>query len=1009
MDIAIIGLACRFPAAASPHEMWSLVRDAREADDFGIEGVADFDAGFFGVAPREAIAMDPRQRLALELTWELFEDAFVVPDDVRGQDVSVHLGAMNDDYSVLALQGAPGNVDHHSFAGGSRGMIANRVSHSFGLRGPSMVVDTGQSSSLVAVHLACEALRSQAAELAVAGGLHLNLSPENAVLEREFGALSATGHTFAFDARADGYVRSQGGGLVLLKPLHAALHDGNQVRAVIRGSAVGNAGHNPAGLTVPSVEGEAEVIRRALAGAGLDATMVDYVEAHGTGTKVGDPIEARALGEVFTGRQGRPVLLGSVKSNIGHTGAAAGVAGLLKAVLSIENARIPPSLNFSESRPDVDLASLGLRVSTALTPWPATGGPRRAGVSSFGMGGTNAHVVVEQAPPAAVDPEHPAEPGIVPVVLSARSPDGLAHQAARLQQWFGTRTDLNLADIAWSSVSTRSVFEHRAVVLGATRTAHVAGLGAVAAGASAPGVLTGRANSADKTVFVFPGQGSQRLGMGRQLYERFPFFAAAFDEVADELDAHLRLPLRQVAWGDDASLLDSTEFAQPALFAVEVALAALLGHWGVIPDLVMGHSVGEIAAARVAGVLSLADAAMLVAARGRLMAGLPSGGVMFAVAASVAEVAPILPDGVAIAAVNAADAVVISGPEAAVGVAVEQLVSQGRRVRGLAVSHAFHSALMEPMVDEFSAVLRGLGASVPRIPLVSNVTGDLAAAGYGSASYWIEHVRKPVRFAEGVVVAESLGGARFVEVGPGAGLTLSEPVLVADLPEVESLLAAVGRLFTAGANVNWGPIFGGVGPRRVELPTYAFQRQRFWLGTDAQPPVAADADTFEQRWQRLDPLQRRSELLELVRRHAAEVLGYPGSSDVGVDRAFGDQGFGSMAGVELRNRLKSETGLALTRTLIFDYPTPAVLADYLLGELSGDQHDESADEKIRAALMRIPIRELRRTGLLDKLMTLAEPEKVQVRSPDDEGDIDSLSPDALIAMALNPIDNDGIQ
>ncbi|KAA1245371.1 polyketide synthase, partial [Mycobacterium simiae] len=386
-DIAIVGLACRLPGAASPRELWQLVRDGREATEL-VDNIADFDADFFQISPREAGAMDPRQRLALELTWELFEDAAVIPRTVRGEQVAVYLGAMNDDYAFLTLRDAADNIGHHSFAAISRGMIANRVSYAFALHGPSMTVDSEQSSSLVAVHLACESLRTGTSVQAIAGGIHLNLASETAMLEQRFGAVSASGHTYAFDERADGYVPGQGGGLVLLKPLHAALNDGNRIRAVIVGTAVVNAGHGGSGLTAPSVSAQADVIRRALARAGVDCNHIDYVEAHGTGTKIGDPIEATALGQIFGDRQQHPVVVGSVKTNIGHAGAAAGIAGLLKTVLSIENEVIPPTVNHVRASPQIDLKGLGLQVNTVLTRWPRTGRPRRAGVSSFGMGGT---------------------------------------------------------------------------------------------------------------------------------------------------------------------------------------------------------------------------------------------------------------------------------------------------------------------------------------------------------------------------------------------------------------------------------------------------------------------------------------------------------------------------------------------------------------------------------------------------------------------------------------------
>ncbi len=796
-DIAIIGLACRFPAATNPREFWQLLRDGREVTE-PLAAVADFDAAFFSVSPREACAMDPRQRLALELTWELFEDAFLVPDTLRGEQIAVYLGAMSDDYTMLTVRQAGHQVDHHAFAGLSRGMIANRVSYAFGLRGPSMTVDSGQSSSLVAVHEACAGLRTGASTMAVAGGIHLNLAPETALLEQEFGAVSPSGHTYAFDRRADGYVRGEGAGLVLLKPLSAALRDGNRIHAVISGSAVGNAGRDGAGLTVPSLAAQTEVIQRALSSAGLNCDQVDYVEAHGTGTDVGDPVEARALGAVFGERRHHPVAIGSVKTNVGHAGAAAGVAGLVKTVLSIENGAIPASLNFATA--GIDLAALGLRVNTTLTPWEAA--PRRAGVSSFGMGGTNAHVIVEQAPVAEEDGAVACtvDDVTVPWVLTARSADALSVQAGRLAGQLG---EGGIADVGWSLVTTRSTFEHRAVVVGSDRVQLTAGLEDLATGAAGSGVMVGRADTPGGVVLVFPGQGSQYLGMGRQLYHRFAAFAAAFDAVVEAVDPHLRFPLRQVIWGRDQSLLQSTEFAQPSLFAIQLAVAALLQSWGIAPDLLLGHSVGEVAAAHLAGVLSLSEAARLVALRGRLMAGLPAGGVMVAAAVGEAEVAPLLGERVSLAAVNAPDSVVLSGSEDAVGAVAERLAARGRRVHRLAVSHAFHSTLMEPMLEEFLTCLADLKVSEPRIRLISNVTGELAGEGYGSAQYWVDHVRRPVRFADGMQTAAGLGGGVFIEVGPGAGLTADQDVSVATLmdgrDEADALLTAVGKLFAQGS------------------------------------------------------------------------------------------------------------------------------------------------------------------------------------------------------------------
>ena len=1034
-DVAIIGLACRFPGAADPGGLWRVIRDGLEVTrapgedaeaetrisrqrEGLLDNVAEFDADFFNVSPHEARAMDPRQRLTLELTWELLEDAFVVPETLRGKQVAVYLGAMTDDYAVLTLRDATDNIDHHSFTGLSRAMIANKISYAFGLHGSSMVVDSGQSSSLAAVHLACESLRSGESALAIAGGVHLNLATETASLEREFGALSPSGHTYAFDSRADGYVRSEGCGLVLLKPLRTALDDGDRIRAVIRGSAIGNAGHSTGGQTVPSVSGQADVIRRALSSAGLDSDQIHYIEAHGTGTEIGDPAEARALGEVFAKRQHRPLSVGSVKTNIGHAGGAAGIAGLLKTILAIENAKIPPSLNYARESPAVDLDGLGLRVNTTLTPWPVGDEPRRAGVSSFGMGGTNVHVIVEQDP-AELD-SVAAERDDAPLawVVSGRTEQALTNQATRLLAHVTGDPGLDPAEVGWSLATTRSVFEHRAVLLGADREALLSELASLAAGKPGAGAVLGRGGSAGKTVFVFPGQGAQWLGMGAALYARYPVFAKAFDEAAGMLEGHLRLPLRDVMWGDDAELADNTEFAQPAIFAVEVAMAALLHYWGVVPDMVLGHSVGEITAAYVAGVISLGDAARIVAGRARLMAGLPAGGVMVAVAAGESEVVPLLTEGVEIAAINSPNAVVISGAAAPVGAAADLFAQRGKRVHQLAVSLAAHSALIDPILDQFAQLVAEVKPGEPRIGLVSTMSGQLAGPGYGTARYWLEHVRRPVRFVDAVRTAESLGAGVFVEVGPGGGLsaaveqslTTQQPVAVVtmakDQPEVDSLLAAAGRLFSSGVGVKWDAVLAGSRGRRVSLPTYGFVRRRFWVGAaaDQQPRVASQPVDWADRVKQLKPAEQRRRLVELVCGHVAIVLGHKSGHDVDAGRAFEDLGFDSLTGVELRNRLKTDTGLALSRTLIFDYPAPAALADHLLQQLLYDRNAESDDEKIWSSLKKIPLQELRRAGLLDQLLLLAGEPEQPLRDPTVSDDvIDTLSPEALIAMALNPV------
>ena len=870
--VAVVGMGCRYPGGVdSPEGLWEMVVEGRDAvSDFpadrgwDVDGLfdpdpdargktytlrgsflkdaADFDAGFFGVGPSEALAMDPQQRLMLEVSWEALERAGIDPTALRGSATGVFAGVIHTGYGGYV----EGELEGYGLTGATSSVASGRVSYVLGLEGPAVSVDTACSSSLVAMHLAAQSLRSGECDLALAGGVTVMPTPAAFVEFSRQRALAADGRCKVYAGAADGTSWSEGAGVLVLERLSDARRLGHPVLAVLRGSAVNQDGASN-GLTAPNGPSQQRVIRAALASAGLAAADVDTVEGHGTGTILGDPIEVQAL--LATYGQDRPVdrplWLGSIKSNIGHTSAAAGVAGVIKMVQAMRHGVMPKTLHVDVPTPHVDWSAGAVSLLTESRAWPTGDRPRRAGVSSFGISGTNAHVIVEQPPEELESPvaECDDSDSVVAWVLSARSTEALANQARRLLAHVTADGGLSVADVGWSLVTTRSVFEHRAVLVGADREHLMGGLAGLAAGEPGANVVVGRARSVGKTVFVFPGQGSQWVGMGQQLYERFPVFAKAFDEATAALDGQLRVPLRQVIWGDDADLLQSTEFAQPALFAIEVGLAALWQSWGVVPDLVMGHSVGEIAAAYVAGVLTLDDAARVVAARGRLMAGLPSGGVMVAVTASEAEVEPLLTEGVGVAAVNGPSSLVISGEAAPVGVVADRLAGLGRRVHRLAVSHAFHSVLMEPMIEEFSKVLAGVSARRPRIALVSNVSGQLASPGYGSAQYWVEHVRRPVRFVDGVRLAESLGASVFVEAGPGGGLTAaveqslttgqaaSVVTMPKDRPEIDSLLTAAGRLFTTGVGVDWGVVLGGLGARRVELPTYGFVRHRFWLVT----------------------------------------------------------------------------------------------------------------------------------------------------------------------------------
>ncbi len=870
--VAVVGMACRYPGGVdSPESLWDMVAQGRDAvSDFPADrgwdvaglfdpdpdaagkmyvrqgsflaDAGDFDAGFFGVGPSEALAMDPQQRLMLELSWEALERAGIDPSGLRGSATGVFAGVIHAGYGGEV----EGELEGYGLTGSTLSVASGRVSYVLGLEGPAVSVDTACSSSLVALHLAAQSLRSGECELALVGGVTVMATPGAFVEFSRQRALAADGRCKVYAGAADGTAWSEGAGVLVVERLADARRLGHPVLALVRGSAVNQDGASN-GLTAPNGPSQQRVIRTALAGAGLTAADVDVVEGHGTGTVLGDPIEAQALLATYGQDRppDRPLWLGSIKSNIGHTSAAAGVAGVIKMVQAIQHGVLPQTLHVDVPTPHVDWSAGAVSLLTESRPWPPAEGPRRAGVSSFGISGTNAHVILEQPPaPAPEDPENVVarrDNSRTAWVLSARSEQALTNQAKRLLAHLSRDPGLSAADVGWSLVTTRSVFEHRAVVVGADREQLMTELAWLAAGEPGTGAVVGRARSVGKTAFVFPGQGAQRLGMGRQLYDRFPAFAQGFDEAVAALDPHLRLPLRQVIWGSDAALLQSTEFAQPALFAVEAALAALLQHSGVVPDVVTGHSVGEITAAYVAGVLSLADAAKVVAGRGRLMAALPAGGVMVAVAAGEAEVQPLLTEGVSIAAVNGPNAVVISGAETAVTAVVDRLAQQGRRVQPLAVSHAFHSVLMDPMLEQFSQLLAGVAPQEPRMVLVSNLTGQPAGPGYGSPRYWVEHVRQPVRFADGVRAAESLGARLFLEVGPRSGLTavveqsltaeqaMSVVTLAKGRPEAESLLATLGHVFTSGVGVDW-PAALGVG-RRVDLPTYGFVWQRYWFPT----------------------------------------------------------------------------------------------------------------------------------------------------------------------------------
>ncbi|AZQ38053.1 SDR family NAD(P)-dependent oxidoreductase [Streptomyces cyaneochromogenes] len=1024
--VAVVGMSCRLPMAATPEEFWELLREGRSAvtdvpagrwDAHSaeaatdaprlpsrggfIDGVGDFDAAFFGISPREAVSMDPQQRLVLELAWEALEDAGIVPATLRGSRTAVFVGTLRDDYTNLVYQHGTDAITQHTMAGVNRGVIANRVSYYLGLHGPSLTVDSAQSSSLVAVHLACESLRSGESSMAVAAGVNLNVLAENAVTEERFGGLSPDGLSYTFDARANGFVPGEGGGVLILKPLAAALADGDRVHGVIRGSAVNNDG-STAGLTVPSQDAQEHVLRSAYRKASVDPSTTQYVELHGTGTPVGDPIEAAALGAALGAGRGAQdaLLVGSAKTNVGHLEGAAGIVGMLKVLLSLRHRALPASLNFETPNPRIPLGELGLSVQRELTPWPHEDRELVAGVSSFGMGGTNCHVVLSEAPRTAEGREATAAPsgtsaapGVLPWVLSGRGPQALRAQAGRLDTFLsdGSPTATSdgsptSADVGWSLLSSRTMFPHRAVLLGGDGELR-AGLQALADGMPAPGVVTGSVQPGGLGV-LFTGQGSQRAGMGRELYEAFPVFARAFDDMCALLDPLLERPLAEVIRSGDG--LDRTGWTQPALFALEVALYRLVESWGVRPDFVAGHSVGEVAAAHVAGTLSAQDAARLVAARGRLMEALAEGGAMVAVQASEADVLELLApyaDRAGIGAVNGPRATVVSGAEDAVLAVAGQASERGWRTKRLTVSHAFHSPLMEPMLDDFRRVVETLAFEVPRVPVVSTVTGRVAQGGqWCSPEYWVDQVRRPVRFMEAVRALEAAGVGTFLELGPDgvcaamAAESVLDPEAVAAVPalrggrsEPQSLLTALASVFVRGTEVDWASAYAGTGARRTDLPTYAFQRETYWIdGTrraaQARSGAAAPASSapkpparrpvvpaggLGERIAALPAAERLRTVTELVSAHTAAVLEYGPQDDVGLRAAFKDLGFDSLMAVELRNALAAATGLTLPSGLLFAHPTPAALAGHLLAELTGA--GETGDERSAPATAGEPI------------------------------------------------------
>ncbi|MFJ2477547.1 type I polyketide synthase [Streptomyces sp. NPDC087659] len=998
--IAVVGLSCRLPRASGPGDFWDMLlagRDGITAEPpVGVrhegwpaagkdippggyvESADTFDAEFFGVGEHEAREMDPQQRLTLELGWEALEDAAVLPSALRGQDVGVFVGVASDDYALLSRCRDSRSIDHHTMTGVQRGVVANRLSRVLGIGGPSLTVDTGQSSSLVAVHLACESLRRGEIRSALVGGVHLNLHPEGSLPAQQLGVLSPDGRCYAFDERANGYVRGEGGGFLYLKPLGTALADGDRVYCVLLGNAVNNDGTAGRELGVPDHGAQREVIRLAQRKAGVTAADIDYVELHGTGTRAGDAAEARALGEVFAaGRDAdRPLLVGSAKTNVGHLEAAAGITGLIKVALAMRHERIPASLNHHTPAADVPLDQWRLQVvSQDSVAWPAPTTARLAGVSSFGIGGTNCHLVVASAPTRSTPSVAPLEPDTVTSgasvwTLSGRTQAALRAQAARLVAHpLDSRTGGDPRAVGRALAGTRTAFRHRAAVVATDVDGLRAGVAQIAADGAAQNVLLGYAEDFEQVVFVFPGQGTQWAGMALRLAEESDVFRRALRQCATALAPHVDWDLRHVL--SSQTELERADVVQPALWAVMISLSELWEHLGVGPSAVIGHSQGEIAAACAAGVLSLDEGARLVTTRSRLVARHLSGkGAMASLPLSEAAATSLISpwrSRLDIAAVNGPESVVVSGDPAALDELAAVSMRNGAGMRRLAVDYASHSHLVTPLRERLVAGLGHIRTQVTpatRPAFISSVTGERADAEALSAEYWFRNLAQPVRFATAVRTALAGKRTAFVEMSPHPVLI---PAIVATAEEsgadclavgalrrgeggYDQVLRSVAALYVRGVDIDWRRALPGPGTGHIDLPTYAFQRESFWLtSADSAPmsrrradaayvPAAVKAGTGDEP----SPGQPagteaiasrvRTEMEAVARSRAMTDTMGPETDE----RPFRDLGFSSLMLVELAHRLRVRTGARVTTTTLLSYPNVAALARHLA---DGDERD----------------------------------------------------------------------
>ncbi|MFD3746319.1 type I polyketide synthase [Nocardia sp. NPDC058633] len=1011
--IAIVGMSCRFPGGIeSPDQLWQALVEGRDLitefpadrgwdvdgfydpdpDKFAksyvreggfLEGAGEFDAGFFGISPREAEAMDPQQRLLLELAWESIEQARVDPTTLRGSDTGVFVGFSDQGYGFGAAQAWDG-AETYYFTGNHASMAAGRVAYLLGLEGPAVTVDTACSSSLVAIHQAMQALRLRECGMALAGGVTVMSTPMPFALFSRQRALAPNGRCKSYAAGADGTAWGEGVGFVLLERLSDAQRLGHRVLAVLRGSAVNSDGASN-GLTAPRGPAQQRVIGAALANAGLRPADIDMVEGHGTGTVLGDPVEAQALLATYGQRDGAPPLwLGSVKSNMGHTQSAAGIAGLIKVVQAIQHEMVPPTLHVDAPTAHADWTGDRIRLALRPQPWPRTEHARRAGVSSFGISGTNAHVIVEQAPrPAAADdrpePAHRSRPSHPPTpwLLSARTPAALRDQAARVREAV-VNSPHDLADIAHSLATTRTRFDHRAVVVANTRGEFLDGLAAIADEHTAASTVLSRRGTGGKLAMMFPGQNGRLVGIGSGLYGAYPVFAQALDSVCAGFDAHLEHPLRAEMFGT-GERLTRTDYTQPAVFALQVALFRLLESWGITPDFVVGHSVGELCAAHVAGVLSLEDAVAVVAARGRLMQRMDVGA-MVSVRASCVEVTDSIAgreSELSVAAANGPNATVIAGDVAAVGECARYWRERGRRVTRLGVDRGFHSPHVDLITDEFGAVVAGVRFREPRIPIISTVTGTETTPGQlTSIDYWVRQAREPVRFHDSVLRLHESGVVTYLELGAGDTLSglvyealadtgsTAVPVLRPGADEPGSAVKAVAAAWVAGAEVGWSALCRDDTARVVDLPTYPFQHRRYWVHTDSavlesmigvagaelagdrsvgrRDVAAGEVSPARPDWQAVPEDERCDVAVRVVVDQIREILIDLTEDEIDLEATVLAIGLTSLSVLELRGRINAAAGADLSLEDLFTHPTPRALGAVLATRIWSDASTHEA-------------------------------------------------------------------